>query len=302
MPSSMPFAQRPVWRSLLSVPANVERFIAKAHTRGADGLILDLEDSVPPREKAAARVKIQETAKRVGQSGADVLVRINRPLELAVRDIEATVSPNVHALLLPKLLGPDHVRLLAELVDQREAELGMEAGWTRFVAMIETAEAFFAMDRIATAHPRIAALEIGGEDFALSLGMKPGPETLRHAKEHSIIAARAAGVMPMGLMGTVADYQDLDAARTSARSARDAGMEGASCIHPSVVPLLNEEFSPTPDEVAGAKRVVEAYRAAETEGRGSIEVDGKMVDVPVVERAQALLERHERITARLAGR
>jgi citrate lyase subunit beta/citryl-CoA lyase len=283
------------------MPANVERFIAKAHTRGADGYILDLEDSVPPQEKASARDNIQETAKRVSQNGADVLVRINRPLELAVADIQATVSYNVHALLLPKLMGPEHVRLLAELVDKREAELDMEQGWTRFVAMVETAEAFLVMDRIAAAHPRIAAIEIGGEDFAMSLGMRPGPETLRHSKEHSIIAARAAGVMPMGLMGTVADYQDLEAARASARSARESGIEGASCIHPSIVPVLNEEFSPAPEEVASAKRVVEAYRKAEAAGRGSIQVDGKMVDVPVVERALHLLKRHERISTRQTG-
>ncbi len=288
----------PVWRSLLYVPANVERFIQKAHTRGADGIILDLEDSVPPAEKEAARKRVPELAPRVGQNGADVLVRINRPLSLAVRDIESVVSPAIHALLLPKLMGADHVRLLAELVGDIEGERGMAIGWTRLIVMIENSRAFFKMKRIAAAHPRVAAVMIGGEDFALSLGMRPGPDTLHYPKQQSIIAARAAGVMPLGLMGTVADYQDLAAVRESARRAMEFGMDGATCIHPSVVPVLNEEFTPSREEVDRARRITDAYQAAIAEGRGSLEVDGHMVDVPVVERAHRLLERDAVIGAR----
>ena len=290
----------PVWRSLLYVPTNVERFVDKAHLRGADGIILDLEDSVPPAEKEAARSGLLSAAERVGQRGADVLVRVNRPLELAVRDIEAAVSPHVGALLLPKIEGPDHVRLLAELVDGLEAERGMPVGHTLFGVMVETAAAFFKMEAIASAHPRIAALMIGGEDLALSLGMSPDRETLLYPKQQSVIAARAAGVMPLGLMGTVADYQDLDAVREDAFRSRRYGMEGASCIHPAVVPVLNQAFTPSQDEVAQARRVVEAYEISTAEGRGSIEVDGHMVDVPVVIRAQRLLDRDTAIRDREA--
>ena len=291
-----------LWRSLLYVPANVERFIDKAHTRGADGIILDLEDSVPPSEKTAARESLQRSAERVGRAGADVLVRINRPLALAVRDVEAAVSPAVRALLLPKLEGPDHVRLLAELVDGLETERGMPIGHTRFGAMVESASAFFQMERIASAHPRIAALMIGGEDLALSLGMAPEPDTLLYPKQQSVIAARAAGVLPLGLMGTVADYQDLDAVREDALRSRRFGMEGASCVHPSVVPVLNQVFTPAPGEVAAARRIVEAYEAAERAGRGAIEVGGRMVDVPVVERAKLLLEKDALVHAKEAAR
>ena len=106
-------APPPLWRSLLYVPANVERFIESAHTRGADAIILDLEDSVPPAKKLPARDALQDSAHRVARGGADVLVRINRPLGLAVRDVEATVSPEVRGLLISKVEGPDHVRLLA---------------------------------------------------------------------------------------------------------------------------------------------------------------------------------------------
>ena len=280
-----------LWRSLLYVPANVERFIDRAHMRDADGIILDLEDSVPPSEKAAARDGLASSVARVGQAGADVLVRVNRPLELAVPDIEAAVAAGVRGLFLPKLAGPDHVRLIAELVDGLEARHAVTAGHTLLCAMIETAEAFLSMPAIASAHPRVAALMIGGEDIALALGMAPDPETLRYPKQQSVIAARAAGVMPLGLMGTVADYQDAAEVRLAAETAKRFGMEGATCIHPSVVPVLNKAFSPSEAEVSAARRMIEAYDEAAATGRGSIEVDGRMVDVPVIERAQRLLAR-----------
>ena len=183
----------PVWRSLLYVPANVERYLAKAHERGADGIILDLEDSVPLAEKASARAGVQAAAERVGRAGADVLVRVNQPLRLAVRDIEACVCPAVDALVLPKVAGPDHVRLLDEMVSELEAERGMAAGATAFLAMVETPEAFFQIGEIAKASARIAAITIGAEDLASSLGMQPDAETLLYPKTQSVYAAKAAG-------------------------------------------------------------------------------------------------------------
>ena len=128
---------QPNWRSLLFVPVTSERFLSKAHTRGADAIILDLEDSILPARKAAARAALPAAVPRVAQGGADVVVRINRPLDLAVADIAASVMPGVAALMLPKVMGPEHVRLLAELVTDREAALGLPIGHTRFLALIE---------------------------------------------------------------------------------------------------------------------------------------------------------------------
>ena len=288
----------PVWRSLLYVPANVERYVARAHERGADGIILDLEDSVPLPEKASARAGVQAAAERVGRAGADVLVRVNQPLRLAVPDVEASVCPAVTALALPKVVGPDHVKLLDELVSDLEAERGMPVGATAFLAMIETPDAFFQIAEVAKASPRTAAITIGAEDLASSLGMQPDGETLLYPKTQSVYAAKAAGVMALGIFGTVADYQDLDAVREAARKARRFGLEGASCIHPSVVPVLNEAFSPTEEEVALARRIIDANAEAERAGRASFELDGKMIDVPVVRRARQLLARHQAIAAR----
>ena len=288
----------PVWRSLLYVPVNVDRYVDKAHTRGADGVILDLEDSVTPSEKDHARTLIQEAAVKVAHNGADVLVRINRELELAVRDIEAAISPLITALKLPKVQSADHVKLLAELVDSLEAKRGMRVGTTRLIPMVETADAFFSLHAIAKASPRVATVLLGGEDFALDCGFEPDPEVYQYPKQQSLLAARAAGLTPMGLIGTVADFSDAEAYRAVVRHSAKFGFEGASCIHPSNVAVLNEEFSPKPEAVAHARRVVEGDKKAMAEGRGTWSLDGKMIDIRVVIRAQRLIARADRIAAR----
>jgi citrate lyase subunit beta/citryl-CoA lyase len=296
----MSTASLPVWRSLLFVPVTVKRFVDGAPRRGADAIILDLEDAVAASEKERARSLVPEAAEIVSRGGADVVVRINRPLRLAVRDIEAAVGPRVVALALPKVEGPEHVRLIAEIVDEVEAERGMAPGTTRFVAMVETAAAFFRIAEIARAHPRICALTLGAEDFALSAGILPEAEGLFMPKQMAVFAARAAGIMPLGFIGTVAEFHDLQGFRQTIRRSRRLGFIGASVIHPSQVPVLNEEFRASPEEADHARRVVSAYDEALAAGVGAVTLDGKMIDVPVVERARLLLEREAAIAAREA--
>jgi citrate lyase subunit beta/citryl-CoA lyase len=287
---------------MLFVPVTVRKFVDGAAKRGADAIILDLEDSVPVAEKPRARSLLQEAAEIVARGGADVVVRINRPLRMAIADIEAAVSPRVAALALPKIESAEHLCLLAEVVDEVEAERGVAPGTIKLLAMVETASAFFRMAEIARAHPRLVAMTLGAEDFALSVGMIPEAEGLFFPKQQMIIAARAAGIMPLGFLGTVADFRDLEAFRATLKRSRRLGFMGASVIHPAQVPILNEEFAPTAEEVAHAERLVTAYDKATAEGVGAIVVDGKMIDVPVVERAQALLARYRAIAARQAKR
>jgi citrate lyase subunit beta / citryl-CoA lyase len=290
----------PVWRSLLFVPVTARRFVDGAARRGADAIILDLEDSVAASEKERARTLVPEAADIVSRGGADVVVRINRPLRLAVRDIEAAIGLGVLALALPKVDGPEHVQLLAEIVDEVEAERGMAPGTTRLIAMVETAAAFFRIAEIARAHPRLCALNLGAEDFATSAGILPEAEALSMPKQMAVFAARAAGIMPLGFIGSIAEFHDLDGFRQTIRRSRRFGFIGASVIHPSQVPILNEEFRPSPNEVDHARRVLTAYDKALAEGVGAVTVDGKMIDVPVVERARLLVERAEAIAAREA--
>ena len=290
----------PVWRSLLYVPVNVPKFVDKAHTRGADAVQLDLEDSVPNSQKAEARKMVQEAADIVSQAGADVVVRINQPLRHAVPDIEACISPRIAALALPKCNSAGHIRLLAEMVEELEEERGMVAGHTKFLTMVETADAFFELRDIAKAHPRVVVLMLGGEDFALSLHMEPTPETMLYPKQHAVIAARAAGIPPYGIIGTVADYSDHEAYKAMVRKSAKFGFEGASCIHPAIVPMLNEGFTPAKEDEDLARRIVDAWDENEADGRGSFELEGKMIDVPVVLRAQRVIAKCDAIRAKNA--
>lgn len=290
----------PVWRSLLYVPVNVEKFVDKAHTRGADVIQLDLEDSVPVSAKAEARKLVEAAAKRVRRAGADVVVRINRPIAMAVRDLEAAICPDVDGVGVTKVEGAVHIRLLDELISELEAKRGMRHGHTRLIAMIEGPQAFARIDEIGGASSRIAGMNIGGEDFALACDMQPDEDVLLHPKQRMIIAAKAAGVMPLGFIGTVADFSDWDRFRAMVRRSARFGFMGAGCIHPGQVKIVNEAYSPSADEVAYARKIIRLNDEAEKEGRGSFQIDGKMIDIPIVVRAERLLKRHAAIEARQA--
>lgn len=291
-------ADAPLWRSLMFVPANVDRFVDKAHTRGADGIIIDLEDSVIPAEKANARTLVPDVAAKVGRAGADVLVRINRPWRLAVPDLEAVIAPVIEAIMLPKVADAGHIRAIAEIIDELEAERGMAVGTTRLIAMIETADALFHARDIAGASPRIAAMLLGSEDFSLDMGMEPEPEGLFQPTMQTAVAARAAGIVPLGFIGSIAGFADRDAFRQIVRRANKLGFEGACCIHPAQVDILNQEFAPSADEIDHAKRVIAAFDKAQAEGRGAFEMDGKMIDIPIVERARRAIARQAAIDRR----
>jgi citrate lyase subunit beta/citryl-CoA lyase len=280
----------PNWRSLMFVPVLAERFIAKAHTRGADALILDLEDSIIPSKKAEARAAIAAAVPRVSQNGADVVVRINRPLELAVPDIEAAVMPGVSALMLPKVMGPEHVRLLAELVTERETQLGMEIGHTRFLVLIETTAALPHLFAIA-AEPRMAGMSVGGEDMATDMGATPSADSMYVFAMHGLAACRAAGILPMGSMGQLAKIDDLDSYRAGLKRGRELGFTTASCIHPAHVPIINEEYGASKTELDRARRLLAAFEVAKANGEGAVAFEGSMVDLPIVIRAERLLAR-----------
>ena len=292
--------ERPLWRSQIIVPVNVEKYVAKAHARNADAIILDLEDSITLPEKEAARALIPGAVQRAAAGGADMLVRINQPLQLAVRDIEAVVSPAVCALVLPKVDSASHVRLLAQLVDDVERERGMALGHTKFMALVETPAAWFRMAEIAASHPRVVAMSLGSEDFSMETASEPDPDVLLGPKQQVVIACAAAGIMPMGVIGSIATYKDIEGYKASIARSRRFGFQGASCIHPDIVPLLNEGFAPAAAEVVSARKVIEAFEQAKREGRGSLSVDGKMIDIPVVMRAQKVLDIAGRVEARAA--
>ncbi|HBD12260.1 MAG TPA: CoA ester lyase [Porticoccaceae bacterium] len=288
----------PLWRSLLFVPANVEKFVAKAHTRGADAIILDLEDSVVLPEKAAARDVVPQAAETVAGHGLDVLVRINRPWRLAVRDLETSVCPQVHTIAVPKVASADHIRFLTEVIDEIEVEKHMTHGHTRLMALIEGVEGLRNIDEIAAASPRMMGMFVGAEDFSSEAGMEPIEEGLFYVNQQLVFAARRAGILPFGFIGSIADYADLDDFRRKIRLARQLGFVGAPGIHPSQIAIMNEEFQPSADEVEHATGLLDVYEQAVAEGRGAAEFKGKMIDAPIVARAREVLAKHQAVKAK----
>ncbi|MBM3644719.1 MAG: CoA ester lyase [Alphaproteobacteria bacterium] len=286
-----PRADLPTWRSLMFVPVTKESFVAKAHTRGADAIILDLEDSIAMAEKETARRAIPAAMRTVSQAGADVVVRINRPLELAVPDIEAAVIAGVRALMVPKIMGPEHVRLLSEVVAERERVQGLAPGSVGFVGLVETPEALPALGAIAAANPRMLALGVGAEDLSTELGGSPTPDALYVYAMQSVAAARAAGILPLGSLARFADFSDLAGYREGLKRSRALGFACTACIHPSHVPVINEEYGVSAADADRARRLIAAYDAAIAAGQGAAAFEGGMIDLPVVERARRLLAR-----------
>ncbi len=275
-------------RSLLYVPASSERFIAKAHERGADAIILDLEDSVADGEKQAARAGLAQSVPMAGRSGAKTFVRINAEPGLQKADAEAACRAGTFGLFIAKARSPEQVGVLAEHLAPIERELGREP--LVFVALLEDAGAVLDARPIAACQ-RVLGLVAGGEDIATSMGAEPLPEVLRLPKLLVHFAAKAEGKLSFGTLTTVADYQQRDALEAAAREASHHGFDGATCIHPSGVPIMNAAFSPSEEKVAWARAVLDAAAGATADGRGAFLVGDRMVDAPIIERARRILQK-----------
>lgn len=297
MPAPSPGALPLLNRSSLIVPLSSERFLARAHLRGADSITLDLEDGVAPNAKAAARERLPSAVKEVSRGGAQVKVRINRPLDLLVRDIEAAVIPGIAELAIAKVDSAGHVRLISEFVAKLEAERGLPPGGIKLSAAIETTSAFKQVYDIAAADPRLVALGLGSEDFSAECGFDPTPEALFFPKQQVLFAAKAAGIAAHGYIGSIADFSDIEAMRAVIRRSRKLGFRGGSCIHPDQVKVLNEEFAPTAQEIADARAIVEESEVQFAKGIGAFPYKGKMIDKPVVDRAREILQVAEAVAA-----
>lgn len=279
----------PGWRSALFIPAHIEKFVSKAHTRGADAYILDLEDSVPLDQKSDARLAVKNAAVQVCQGGADALVRVNIESELLFDDLDAVVCSEVKAVVLPKVDGSGIVQAVAERLDMIEDELGLENGHTGLVVMIENVAALPVLDDIASAHPRVVGIMLGSEDFSATAGMEPTPQTLLYPNQMLVFAARRAGIAPLGFPASIADYSDIEKFEQTVQFSKQLGFMGAFCIHPKQVEVLNSVHTPTSEQIEEAKAIVETFEQALAEGKGAVQYKSKMLDLPVVERARELL-------------
>ena len=279
------------YRSMLYIPANKQKFIDKAQTRGADALILDLEDSIHPSEKDNARISCAAAIPALREGPGDLVVRVNGDIRTMVHDLEAVVQPGVKAVMIPKCDYAGKCVVVDELLTQLEAEAQMEEGSIGIIPLLESPGAFFNAEQIAKASDRNIAMILGGEDYATVCDIEPGPETLLMARQQIVFAARAAAITPLGLLDTVANYSDSEYMTSIAKKAKRFGFGGATCVHPAVVPILNQAFSPSGEEIEHAKQVVAAIERVERDGGGVAVLNGKMIDAPIKARALKVLAR-----------
>jgi citrate lyase subunit beta/citryl-CoA lyase len=282
------------------MPVNQPRFVEKAYLRGADAIVLDLEDSVPAAEKGRARTLVKDAIPVAARGGADVFVRINKPVEMMVEDLEAAIYPGLTGLALPKVESAAEIHMLDALTSNWEKRHGMPEGTVQFSVAVETAKGVMRAEEIALASPRIASVGAGTEDLALDLGIEATVEgtELLYIKLRMIVVANAAGVIPMGLMGTLVDYTDLEGLARSAKEANRVGFRGAGLIHPSQVPICNDAYAPPPPQVEWSRRVIEAFEQGLARGTASVALDGRMIDIPIVDKAHRVLARASAIAAK----
>jgi citrate lyase subunit beta/citryl-CoA lyase len=282
------------------VPGNSRKFIDKAlgHVP-ADVLLFDLEDSVPPAEKPGARALVAEALGRPPGTAARFLRLNSIRSNWFADDVATAVVPGCDGVCLPKTENADEVLELADLLAGIERRHGLKRGSFHILALIESARGLIAAPSIAAAHPLLGGLVMGGEDFALDLGLPARREReareLIYARSALVVAAAAAQKIAVDVI--FADLDDADGLREETLQARRLGFAGKATIHPRQVEVINELFDPTADEIEYAKRVVQGFEEAKARGAGSVSVGGQMVDQPIVERARRLLEAIDEIPA-----
>lgn len=278
-------------RTLLFVPGSRQSMLERARDLDADVILLDLEDSVPPEEKAQARERVRAALPALLRAGRRVWVRVNSTYTNLTRDdVRATIVPGVEGILLPKADSAAIVRYAEGLLRDQEARANIASGAARMIAAIESAAALLQASETARASPRLIALAFGAEDYTADLGIErtPAGEELMYARHAIAVAARAAGLLAVDTV--YPRLHDEEGLSQEARRAKQAGFRGKLLIHPQQIAPVRAVFTPSEVEQERAQRIVAAYRHAEAEGRGAVQVDGAMVDAPVAKRALALLE------------
>jgi citrate lyase subunit beta / citryl-CoA lyase len=289
-------------RSLLFVPADSPKKLAKSMTSGADALILDLEDAVAPAAKAAARDTLRDFLKdaRAAKSRPRLYVRVNAfATGLADADLEAVEATPPDGILLPKCQSGADVTLLDAKLAVHEAVAGLKDGTIRILALVtETPASLFTLSTYAGASARLEGMTWGAEDLSVTLGAEANrladgtyADPYRLARALTLAAAAAADVTPID--SVYVSYRDLKGLRAEAEAGRRDGFAAKMAIHPDQVAPINEVFTPSADQVAHAKRIVAAFAA--NPGAGVIGLDGEMLDQPHLKRAERLIARAKAI-------
>lgn len=274
-------------RSMLFLPGNTPNMLVNGAFLGADAVILDLEDAVAPSEKDAARVLVRNTIRYMDFRGCEVIVRINAvDSDFWQADLDEILPQKPDLILLPKSSSAQDVLAADAYIGQKEAALGFAPNTVRLMPLIETALGVENAFSIASACPRVAALFLGAEDLTADLRCqrtKAGRE-IEYARTRLVVAARAANVDVYDTPFT--DVNDDEGIQTDAAYAKALGFTGKASISPRHVEVINRVFSPTQKEIDYAYEVMDAIRLAKEQGRGAIALRGKMIDAPIVARAE----------------
>ena len=284
-----PSARDRVRRSRLYVPGSEPKYFVNAALHGADGIILDLEDSVHVSEKDAARLLVRNALRAVDFLQCERMVRINQ-LPLGLEDLDEVVPESPDLILIPKVENPNHVIE----ADRRIAEIKADYGITRSIWLMPILESALGIENafaIAQASEQIVAITIGLEDYTADLGVvktTSGVESL-YARQRVVNAARAAGVQAID--SVFGDVGDMEGLQRWGLNSRALGFEGMGCVHPMQIAVIHEAFAPTSAEIERAHKIVAAYNEAQQKGLGVVSLGSKMIDPPVVQRALKLIAR-----------
>jgi len=270
------------WRSLLFVPASAPQLLAKAIRSGADAVIVDLEDSVAPERKAEAR-RLAREAITAGGGEVPLLLRVNAQPGWLQEDLAQAPLDRLQGVMLPK------VESAQQVIDVQETLARLGVPQLPIAVLIETARGVLSAERIAAASPNVAALGFGAEDYASEMGVEPQPSSLLWPAQQVATCARAFGQACWGLPGSIAEIADMEAFGALVSQARAVGFTGTVCIHPKQVAVANQGFGPSAAELLWARKVVAADEDAQHRGLGAVQLDGKMIDRPIVERARRWL-------------
>jgi citrate lyase subunit beta / citryl-CoA lyase len=283
-PSTLkPTARDRFRRSRLYLPGNEPKFLLNAAVHKPDAVILDLEDSVSPLEKDAARLLVRNALRAVDFGDCERMVRINQGA-MGIDDLEAVVPQNVHCVLIPKVETGEHVRAVDATSERIRKAAGLENP-VFLMPIIESALGCFEATYIASASSNIIALTIGLEDYTADIGAERTQEGLESFWARSVIvnAARAAQITPID--SVFSDVNDMEGLRKSCLEAKAMGFDGKGCIHPRQISIVHESFAPKENEVAKAQKIVLAFEEARKKGLGVVSLGSKMIDPPVVKRA-----------------
>jgi citrate lyase subunit beta/citryl-CoA lyase len=271
-------------RSRLYLPGNEPKFFVNAGLHSPDGIILDLEDSVAPSEKDAAQLLVRNALRSVDFYGAERMVRINQ-LPKGLDDLKFIVPNNVNVILVPKCESAEQIHQLEKVVEKLKKQHKVENP-IYFMPIIESALGVIKAYEIASASKNNCALAIGLEDYTADIGTQrtnEGRESI-FARQMLVNAAKAASIQAIDTV--FSDVADMEALRQSVIEAKSLGFEGKGCIHPRQIKVVHEAFAPTTDEIEKAKKIVQAFEEAEKKGLGVVSLGSKMIDPPVVKRAQ----------------